>query len=84
MTDRADTIAAKVEAFIRNEVIPYEKDPRTRSEWKPIALPISISSPLASSAEGEFHQRDGRHSQTRPNGRDCRASIIQSTHGRPS
>ena len=29
MTDRADTIAAKIEAFIRTEVIPYEKDPRT-------------------------------------------------------
>ena len=29
MTNRADTIAAKIEAFIRTEVIPYEKDPRT-------------------------------------------------------
>ena len=29
MTDRADTIAAKIEAFIRTDVIPYEKDPRT-------------------------------------------------------
>lgn len=29
MTDRATTIAAKIEAFIRTEVIPYEKDPRT-------------------------------------------------------
>jgi hypothetical protein len=29
MTDRADTIAAKIEAFIRADVIPYEKDPRT-------------------------------------------------------
>jgi acyl-CoA dehydrogenase len=29
MTDRADAIAAKIEAFIRAEVIPYEKDPRT-------------------------------------------------------
>ena len=29
MTDRADTIAANIEAFIRAEVIPYEKDPRT-------------------------------------------------------
>ena len=29
MTDRADAIAAKIEAFIRTEVIPYEKDPRT-------------------------------------------------------
>ena len=28
MTDRADTIAADIEAFIRTEVIPYEKDPR--------------------------------------------------------
>src|ERR1700754_3862427 len=29
MTDRADAIAANIEAFIRAEVIPYEKDPRT-------------------------------------------------------
>ena len=29
MTDRANTIAAKIEAFIRADVIPYEKDPRT-------------------------------------------------------
>ncbi len=29
MTARADAIAAKIEAFIRAEVIPYEKDPRT-------------------------------------------------------
>ena len=29
MTDRADTIAANIEAFIRADVIPYEKDPRT-------------------------------------------------------
>ncbi|GIQ75534.1 hypothetical protein [Bradyrhizobium sp. RD5-C2] len=29
MTDRADIIAAKLEAFIRADVIPYEKDPRT-------------------------------------------------------
>jgi len=29
MTDRADAIAAKIEAFVRAEVIPYEKDPRT-------------------------------------------------------
>ncbi|WP_295845628.1 acyl-CoA dehydrogenase family protein [Tardiphaga sp.] len=29
MTDRADTIAANVEAFVRGIVIPYEKDPRT-------------------------------------------------------
>ena len=29
MTERADAIAAKIEAFIRAEVIPYEKDPRT-------------------------------------------------------
>jgi acyl-CoA dehydrogenase len=28
MTHRADTIAAKIEAFIRSEVIPYEIDPR--------------------------------------------------------
>src|SRR6201992_396621 len=28
MTDRADAIAANIEAFIRAEVIPYEKDPR--------------------------------------------------------
>lgn len=28
MTDRALAIAAKIEAFIRAEVIPYEKDPR--------------------------------------------------------
>src|ERR1700760_1572879 len=28
MTDRADAIAAKIEAFIRAEIIPYEKDPR--------------------------------------------------------
>ena len=29
MTDRADAIAARIETFIRAEVIPYEKDPRT-------------------------------------------------------
>ena len=29
MIARADTIAAKIEAFIRADVIPYEKDPRT-------------------------------------------------------
>jgi acyl-CoA dehydrogenase len=29
MTDRADLIAANVEAFVRSVVIPYEKDPRT-------------------------------------------------------
>jgi len=29
MTARAETIAARIEAFIRTEVIPYEKDPRT-------------------------------------------------------
>jgi hypothetical protein len=29
MTARADIIAAKTEAFIRADVIPYEKDPRT-------------------------------------------------------
>ena len=29
MTNRTDAIAAKIEAFIRAEVIPYEKDPRT-------------------------------------------------------
>ena len=29
MTARADNIAAKIEAFIRTDVIPYEKDPRT-------------------------------------------------------
>ena len=29
MTERADIIAANIEAFIRAEVIPYEKDPRT-------------------------------------------------------
>ena len=29
MTARAEAIAAKIEAFIRTEVIPYEKDPRT-------------------------------------------------------
>ena len=28
MTDRAMAIATKVEAFVRNEVIPYEKDSR--------------------------------------------------------
>lgn len=28
MTDRAGTIAANIEAFIRSEIIPYEKDPR--------------------------------------------------------
>ena len=28
MTERADAIAARIEAFIRAEVIPYEKDPR--------------------------------------------------------
>ena len=28
MTDRAHAIAAKIEAFVRAEVIPYEKDPR--------------------------------------------------------
>src|SRR6201992_2288227 len=29
MTDRADAIAANIEAFIRAEVIPFEQDPRT-------------------------------------------------------
>ena len=29
MTDRADAIAAAIEAFIRADVIPYEKDPRS-------------------------------------------------------
>ncbi len=29
MTERVEIIAAKIEAFIRTEVIPYEKDPRT-------------------------------------------------------
>src|SRR5215510_2320448 len=29
MTERANAIAGKIEAFIRTEVIPYEKDPRT-------------------------------------------------------
>src|SRR6201990_1209930 len=29
MTERANIIAAKIEAFIRAEMIPYEKDPRT-------------------------------------------------------
>ncbi|CAN5386841.1 acyl-CoA dehydrogenase family protein [soil metagenome] len=29
MTERADTIAANIEAFVRSVVIPYEKDPRT-------------------------------------------------------
>ena len=28
MTERADAIAAKIEAFVRTDVIPYEKDPR--------------------------------------------------------
>jgi acyl-CoA dehydrogenase len=28
MNDQSDIIAAKIEAFIRSEVIPYEKDPR--------------------------------------------------------
>ncbi|WP_150293890.1 acyl-CoA dehydrogenase family protein [Sphingobium estronivorans] len=28
MTDRAQEIAARVEAFVRSEIIPYEKDPR--------------------------------------------------------
>jgi acyl-CoA dehydrogenase len=28
MTDRTDSITAKIETFIRSEVIPYEKDPR--------------------------------------------------------
>jgi acyl-CoA dehydrogenase len=28
MTDRADAIAANIEAFIRADIIPYEKDPR--------------------------------------------------------
>ena len=27
--EEVDAIAAKIEAFIRTEVIPYEKDPRT-------------------------------------------------------
>ncbi len=31
MTDRAQAIAAKVEAFVRETVIPYEKDPRATS-----------------------------------------------------
>jgi len=31
MTERAQAIAAKIETFIRNEVIPYEKDPRCGS-----------------------------------------------------
>ena len=31
MTERADAIAAKIEAFVRTEVIPYEKDPRAGS-----------------------------------------------------
>ncbi len=30
MTERAQAIAAKVEAFVRSEIIPYEKDPRAR------------------------------------------------------
>src|ERR1700754_1114372 len=29
MSHQADSLAAKIEAFIRTEVIPYEKDPRT-------------------------------------------------------
>ncbi|WP_247465726.1 acyl-CoA dehydrogenase family protein [Bradyrhizobium sp. 137] len=29
MPDRVEIIAAKIEAFIRTDVIPYEKDPRT-------------------------------------------------------
>jgi acyl-CoA dehydrogenase len=28
MTHRTDAIAAKIEAFVRSEVVPYEKDPR--------------------------------------------------------
>src|SRR3954464_13769342 len=31
MTERANAIAAKIETFIRSEVVPYEKDPRTGS-----------------------------------------------------
>jgi acyl-CoA dehydrogenase len=31
MTERANVIAARIEAFIRSEVIPYEKDPRAGS-----------------------------------------------------
>jgi acyl-CoA dehydrogenase len=31
MTDRARAIAAKVEAFVRETVVPYEKDPRATS-----------------------------------------------------
>ncbi|MBP8234717.1 MAG: acyl-CoA dehydrogenase, partial [Rhizorhabdus sp.] len=29
MTERAQAIAAKVEAFVREQIIPYEKDPRS-------------------------------------------------------
>ena len=31
MTERANAVAAKIETFIRNEVIPFEKDPRCGS-----------------------------------------------------
>lgn len=31
MTDRADAIAARVAAFVRNVVVPYERDPRRGS-----------------------------------------------------
>lgn len=31
MTERANAIAARIETFIRNEVIPYEKDPQVGS-----------------------------------------------------
>ena len=31
MTERANAIAAKIEAFVRTEVVPYERDPRVGS-----------------------------------------------------
>ena len=31
MSERAEAIAAKVEAFVRETVFPYEKDPRATS-----------------------------------------------------
>ena len=35
MTDRAQSIAAKVEAFVREVVIPYESDPRAKGHHGP-------------------------------------------------
>ena len=35
MTDRADTIAADIEEFVRTIVVPYERDPRTGRTVRP-------------------------------------------------